>query len=243
VSVAQAHTFVLVHGGAHGGWCYKGLGGELRRRGHDVYTPTLSGFGERRHLDAGQLTIEDHVLDVANVITFEDLDEVVLVGHSMGGVTIPLVGERAPERIRRIVWLAAVVLADGESIATHYAVPSEAISRATTTAPDGGAPDPALMVEAFMQDGTAEQKAWVQERLGPTTIASVTAEGNLSRFLAQGLPTGYILALRDQSVPPDLARTFAARLPGARFAEVDAGHNLMITKPKETADALEAMAS
>ena|SRR5438105_8465542 len=235
-------TFVLLHGGNHGGWGFKWLAPELRRRGHEVHTPTLTGHGDRIHLQPADLTMETHIVDVANVIHYEDLNDVVLVGHSMGGVTIPLVAERMKDRIRRVVWLAAVVLADGESIAENYMAPSEWVERAFAPLAQGKPPDQDLLLEAFIQDGTSEQKAFVKARLGGGTQALLTEKGDLARFLALGLPTGYIRAIRDQSLAPDLCRAMAARLPGARYAEVDAGHELFITAPEATADALEAMA-
>jgi pimeloyl-ACP methyl ester carboxylesterase len=230
-------SFVLVHGGAHGGWCYRRLAPALRARGYEVFTPTLTGYGERGHLESADLTMDDHALDVANVITYEDLTDVVLVGHSLGGVTIPVAAERVPDRIRRVVWYAGPVLADGESIMTHYLATSDAVRHATETmAPEDFA-------EAFMQDGTPDDKAWVASRLGPTSMASVTHAGDLTRFLALGLPTGYIACLQDQAILIEDARRFHTRLPGARYAEVDAGHNSMLTQPEATADALEAMAA
>ena len=104
-------TFVLVHGGGHGGWCWQRVARELRTAGHDVHTPTFTGFGERHHLAAE--SFGTFVTDVANVLEFEDLTDVVLVGHSMGGTIIPRVAERVPERIGTVVWLAAVVTHDG----------------------------------------------------------------------------------------------------------------------------------
>ena len=241
MTVVRTATFVLLHGGAHGGWCYRWLAAELRARGHVVHAPTLTGFGERGHLAHCEPTTDDHVLEVVNVLTYEDLDDVVLVGHSLGGVVIPEVARRVPERIRRVVWLAAIVLDDGETVLDHFLAPSEAIREATEPGPDGDPPDPMRLVEVFLPDGTPEQRAWVRDRLGPTTMASLTHPGDLSGFLATGLPTGYVTALRDLAVPPDLARRFADRLPGCRRVDVDAGHDLMISAPAATADALEVM--
>ena len=108
---------MLVHGGGHGGWCWQRLARELRSRGHEVYTPTLTGFGERRHLDNEGLTFDTFVTDIVSVLEYEDLRDVVLVGHSMGGVIVPRVAEIAADRIRAVVWLAAVVLDDDETLA------------------------------------------------------------------------------------------------------------------------------
>jgi pimeloyl-ACP methyl ester carboxylesterase len=235
-------TFVLLHGGLHGGWCFKYLAAELRRRGHEAYTPTLTAHGDRLHLQPPDLTMETHILDVANLIKYEDLDDVVLVGHSMGGVTIPLVAGRMKDRVGRVVWLAGVVLADGESIGEHYMATSEWVQRAFAPMAEGLPPDEELLLDAFLQDGTPAQRSWVQARLGGGTAPLLGQKGDLTSFLQLGLPTGYIVATRDQSFTPELCRTMAARLPGSRYAEVNAGHDLMITAPEATADALVAMA-
>ena len=85
---SSAKTFVLVHGGGHGGWCWQRMASVLRNHGHHVWTPTLTGFGERHHLDHGQITFDTLVTDVAAVLEFEDLYDVVLVGLQTGGVSL-----------------------------------------------------------------------------------------------------------------------------------------------------------
>lgn len=231
-------TFVLVHGGGHGGWCWQRLARELRNRGHEVWTPTLTGFGDRHHLDHSQVTFETFVTDVVSVLELEDLHDVVLVGHSMGGVIVPRVAEAAPDRVAQVVWMAAVVLQDGETLLD--AVPqSPAVARAVTIGEDGTAhTDHTLMAEALLPEGTAEDRAWVIARHRPYPPAALVEPGRRSAFEALGLPTGYVVATGDLLIPPDLARSFADRLPGARVAEVAGGHDLMLTRPAETADAL-----
>lgn len=238
----MAATFVLVHGGGHGGWCWQPTARVLRAAGHEVYTPTLTGFGERSHLDVTSLTFETLVEDVSNVLRFEDLGEVVLVGHSMGGVVIPRVAERETERVRRVVWLAAVVTRDGENL-LEAVPPSPWISRAVTIEADGTArTDRELILDAIIQDGTPEQRRFVGERHRPYPRAALVEPGRLSAFLGLGLPTGYIVAAGDRTIEPALARRFADRLPGCRRAEVPGSHDCMVTRPAEVAATLEAMA-
>ena len=98
-------TFVLVHGGFHGGWCWSQVANLLRARGHAVYTPT--GCGERSHLLSRSITLDTFVDDIANVLQWEDLHRVVLVGHSFGGIAITGVADRMPERLRQLVYLDA----------------------------------------------------------------------------------------------------------------------------------------
>ena len=213
---SSAKTFVLVHGGGHGGWCWQRMASVLRNHGHQVWTPTLTGFGERHHLDHGQITFDTLVTDVAAVLEFEDLHDVVLVGHSMGGVIVPRVAEVSIERVARVVFMAAVVLNDGETLLE--AVPATpAVSRAVTIAEDGTAvTDHALLVEALLPEASPADRAWVLERHRSYPPAALVEPGRLSQFLELGLPTGYVVATEDLMVPPDLARTFARRLPGVR---------------------------
>ena len=107
-------TFVLIHGGGHGGWCWRWCANALRAHGHEVYAPTLTAFGDRSHVAAESFAT--FVTDVVSLVEFEDLHDVVLVGHSMGGVVVPRVAEAAPDRFARAVWLTAAVCRDGESL-------------------------------------------------------------------------------------------------------------------------------
>jgi pimeloyl-ACP methyl ester carboxylesterase len=234
-------TFVLVHGGGHGGWCWQRTARLLRDEGHEVYTPTLTGFGERSHLDTTKVTFETFAQDIVNVIEFEDLHNVILVGHSMGGVIIPRVAERLPRRMRQVVWLAAVVTRDGESLLD--AVPqSPWIARAVTIGADGTAhTDPNLILDANIHDGTPEDRAFVRDRHLPYPPHALTERGRLTAFLALGIPTTYLIATDDRTIEPSVAATFASRLPGASIGQVPGGHDCMITQPVAVAAALSSI--
>jgi pimeloyl-ACP methyl ester carboxylesterase len=104
---ATAKPFVLVHGSWHGGWCWRRVADLLDAKGHKVYTPTLTGLGERSHLMSGMITLDTHITDVANVIKWENLQDVVLVGHSYAGFVISGVAERVQPAISSIVFLDA----------------------------------------------------------------------------------------------------------------------------------------
>ncbi len=111
--VAKA-TFVLVHPAWFGGWCWGKVTPLLRDRGHDVYTPTLTGLGERAHLANPEISLATHIEDVVNVLEFEDLQRVILVGNSSGGMVITGVADRVPERLAQVVYLDAFVPEDGQ---------------------------------------------------------------------------------------------------------------------------------
>jgi pimeloyl-ACP methyl ester carboxylesterase len=113
-------TFVLVHGSSGGGWVWRAVAAGLRAAGHEAWAPTLTGMGERVHLANPAVGLDTHVLDVVNVLNYEDLREVVLVGHSYGGVVITGVAERDPARLAHLVYLDALVPADGQAMVDFY---------------------------------------------------------------------------------------------------------------------------
>ncbi|WP_193171200.1 alpha/beta fold hydrolase [Nisaea nitritireducens] len=108
-------TFVLVHGAWHGGWCWRRVADRLRAAGHDVYTPTLTGLADRSHLLSPSVRLQTHILDVANLLSWEDLESVILCGHSYGGMVITGAADREASRIKSLVYVDAFVPSDGES--------------------------------------------------------------------------------------------------------------------------------
>lgn len=113
---SEQETFVIVHGATAGGWEWKSTGNFLEEDGHDVYRATLTGLGERIHLANPDIDLDTHINDVVNLILFEDLNEVILSGHSYGGMVITGVINKIPERIKHVIYLDAAVPEDGESI-------------------------------------------------------------------------------------------------------------------------------
>jgi pimeloyl-ACP methyl ester carboxylesterase len=109
-------TYVLVHGAWGGGWAFRTVDSMLTAAGHRVYRPTLTGLGERVHLASPEVGLNTHVTDIVNVLVFENLRDVVLVGHSYGGMVITGVADREPGRIRHLVFVDALVPDDGESL-------------------------------------------------------------------------------------------------------------------------------
>src|SRR3954464_1810413 len=113
---ATSTIFVLVHGAWSGGWCYARVAALLRARGHTVFTPTLTGQGERAHLFSGAINLSTHIEDVLGVFRFERLSDVVLAGHSYGGMVITGVADRIGEKIKALAYLDAFVPEDGQSL-------------------------------------------------------------------------------------------------------------------------------
>lgn len=112
---SQSRTYLLVAGGWHGGWWFQPLARELRRRGHDVFPVTLTGVGERAHLIAASTNLDTHIDDVVRTLEIERLEDVILVGHSYGGMVITGAADRASERVGGLVYVDAYVPRDGES--------------------------------------------------------------------------------------------------------------------------------
>ena len=109
-------TFVLVHGGWAGGWQWREVAGLLRAAGHEVFTPTLTGLGERVHLANPDIGLDTHIQDILMVLEYEELRDVILVGYSYSGMVITGVAELAPERISQLIYLDAFVPQDGQSM-------------------------------------------------------------------------------------------------------------------------------
>jgi pimeloyl-ACP methyl ester carboxylesterase len=109
-------TIVIVPAAFFGGWQWKEVRRALQAAGHEVYTPTLTGLGERSHLATPEIGLDTHIQDVVNVLEYEDLRDVVLVGHSYGGIVVTAVAERAAARLARLIYLDAVLPNDGECL-------------------------------------------------------------------------------------------------------------------------------
>jgi pimeloyl-ACP methyl ester carboxylesterase len=163
-------TFVLVHGSAHGGWCWRFLAPLLQAAGHDVYRPTLTGLGANSHLldELGRISLDTHVKDVTNMLFYEDLSEVVLVGHSYGGMVITGVADKEPRRLTQLVYLDAYLPLEGESEVDLW--PPDQKDKYRADLASGIKVRPPLAPSMFgITD--AKMSKWVEERLTRIHIA------------------------------------------------------------------------
>jgi pimeloyl-ACP methyl ester carboxylesterase len=236
-------TYVLVPGGAHGGWCYQRVAAILRSAGHDAYAVTLTGVGERSHLLRPGVDLDLHIADVTAVLHYENLDDVILVGHSYGGMVVTGVADRAADRIGRLVYLDAANPRNGQSL-VDVTEGGIAMIRPLGQVVDGvelvlfPSPDAGLMYGVTDPDDLA----WMADRLTPhpwRCFEQPLKLGNEAALWA--IPQFHIvctstLASRD----PELMAT--ARSEG-RLWDIDAGHDLMITEPRAVAEALLAVAA
>lgn len=224
----ETPVFVLVHGAWHGGWCWRWLAPLLRGQGHAVYAPTLTGLGERVHLLNPEITLTTHINDVVGVLQYEDLSEVVLVGHSYGGMVISGVLERAPERIAHAIYLDAFLPNDGESI-RDLGPPD--LDEIVATYGDGWRmPASGRAVDFGVTDpGIA---AWVEARLGDQPYATFTEPVTITGSDDDGIARSFILC--SEFLFPDHAER--ARQRGFDVQElIAAGHDAMVTMPSELA--------
>lgn len=245
----DAVTFVLVHGTGHGGWCWKFVRGILEGKGHRVYTPTLTGCGERSHLLHADIGLDTHITDIVNVLKWEELTDVVLVGHSYGGCVVSGVADRARKRLRHLVYLDTVVLRDGESLVGSRRQMSDADSDADVERRRSMAPDGKYIVarsgELYgIPREPAEILAWVDRRLTPHPLKSWLDPVKLDNGGEEGVPRTFIRCT-DPEMPYSGIRDhamFARDHPQWRYEELATGHDAMVTAPLALADLILAAA-
>ena len=223
-------TFVLVHGGFHGGWCYSRVAGLLRALGHDVFTPTLSGVGERAHLAAQAINLETHVEDVAALFRTEDLTDVILCGHSYGGVVITGVAGQVGERIRTLFYLDASIPDDGQSL--FDVIGPEATLAILQLAGETGSMVQPLDASFFHVN--ADDAAWVDRQCTPHPIGCFVQRLRFTGKEALVPNRTYVLADRFESVTRSIYNR-VRELPDWKTATVDCGHDIMIDDPKAVA--------
>jgi len=235
-------TYVLVHGGGHGGWCYDKVTRRLQALGHRVYAPSLPGLGEHSHVVSSAIDLDAHVDDVVNLLFYEDLHDVIVVGHSYGGMVITGVADRAADRVGKVVYLDAANPENGQSL-VDVAGPHMLMAREMGEVRDGielvllpgaGAasfygvedPDDIAWVDARL---TAHPWACFEQKLLLTNEAATAAIPKYHIVCESTIPT------RDQTMIAD------ARAEG-RLWSIDAGHDLMITEPGFVTNALVEIA-
>jgi pimeloyl-ACP methyl ester carboxylesterase len=241
IESSKTRTFVLVHGVWHGGWCWSRVAEKLRARGHRVTTPTHTGLGERSHLLSSSITMDTFVEDIVGHLTWEKLEDVVLVGHSFGGAPITGVADRVPERIAMLIYLDAAIMEDGE---TWFGLlpPDIAASRQKAAEESsGGLSLPIAPVDSFGVT-KPDDVAFLQGRLTPHPLATFSTPLRLAGPAGNGLPARYITCTDPVYVPAKLMLE-RARDRGWPASELKAGHDAMVVAPDATADLLEKLAA
>lgn len=227
-------TFVLVHGSSAGGWCYRRVADLLEKAGHKVYTPTLTGLGERSHLMSGQITLDTHITDVANVIKWEDLDGFVLVGHSYGGWIVSGVAERFEKRIASIVFLDAFMPEDGQRVLDTNSPRSRAEIEEALKKAEVSRPAPPASVWAV----NAKDQPWVNEKFTAQPIGVAFTPIRLTGARDRIARKTYVRAKGYEN--PNFERYYSKVKsdPSWRTYELPCGHEVMIDMPERTAEIL-----
>lgn len=234
-------TFVLVHGAWLGGWAWQRVARPLRAAGHAVYAPTLTGLGERAHLLREDIDLSVHIRDVVNVLEYEDLRDVVLVGHSYGGLVIDGVARHAVDRVAHLVYLDALIpLGEHRSLAaleaTYYPQFWTEFERRIREEGEGWRipPPPAAL---FGVTSEAEVR-WISDRLMSHPLASWQEELPVPTDDEVVLQRTYILTPTGDG--PPLLAPFAehAKAQGWAYRELRGGHFALFTAPGQLAELL-----
>lgn len=234
-------TLVIVHGGFGGAWEWTPVARRLRARGHDVFTPTLTGMGERAHLAAPEVGVETHIEDIVTAVEMEDLSEIVLCAHSYGGIPVSAAADRMPHRIRLLVYVDALVPRDGQS--ALELLPEWFGAQARATADDRGrVPMPAVIEPP---EGWIDEQARIRyiERLRPQPLRSLTDPVRLTGAVER-LPTAFVRCTRDAPPgDPIAAMAERARASGWDYRELATPHDPQLLEPDGTAELLHELAS
>jgi pimeloyl-ACP methyl ester carboxylesterase len=237
-------TIVLVHGawgGAHG---FRYVRGPLRAAGHEVYTPSMTGIGERAHLASPQVDLTTHIMDVVNTILYEDLRDIVLLGYSYGGMVVTGALEHVADRVAHLVYLDAFKPDNGQSLAD--------LSGAGYAQPAVGPGGPWLIepIHRFQYLSDEAEQAWFDERRTPHPAGCFTEGVRLAKPLEDyPFTRTYVKALQDQRTEAPVRNTafwqaadYAKSSPAWRYREIDTNHMIPINRPAELVELLLELA-
>ena len=232
-------TFLIAHGAWSAAWAWKKMRPLLQARGHALYTPTYTGLGERAHLASREVGLQTHIADVLGTLEFEDLRDVVLVGHSYGGMVATGVADRARARLRRLVYLDAFVPRDGQSLLDLLpADVRERMREAARTAGDGWRVPP----NPVPPDTSETDLAWLMPRRVMHPLRAFEEPIRLTGP-EDAAPRAYIYCTR--IAPSDVFGPFAERArreAGWQYLELEASHSPNVTAPEALAALLEKLA-
>jgi pimeloyl-ACP methyl ester carboxylesterase len=227
-------TFVLVHGAWHGAWCWRRVVRLLAQNGHEVFAPTLTGVGERSHLLTLDINLDTHILDVVNEMRWQELNNVVLVGHSYGGIVIAGVAEKMEKFISSFVLLDAFFPETGQAmIDLQPPARRDALLAAERDGASTMPPRSAALLSVNERD-----RAWVDAQCTPQPLKCFFQKVILTGARERLANRIYIRAAGHPSEPFDLAMA-KARSKGWRIYEVPCGHDVMLDMPERLAEILQ----
>jgi pimeloyl-ACP methyl ester carboxylesterase len=215
-------TFVLVHGSWHGSWCWKRVRSSLQSLGHEVFTPTLTGVGERSHLLARDINLQTHTLDILNLILWEELTDLVLCGHSYAGMVISAVADRIPERIHSLVFLDAFVPEHGQRLTDFVPISGDQLVDDWKVRPLG-----AEMLGLNLAD-----RQWVNSQCTAHPVACFQQPAELGGGIAHVGRIFYVYASGWAGYQSPFYPFYEkAKSRGWSTSEIDCGHDVMLDRP------------
>jgi pimeloyl-ACP methyl ester carboxylesterase len=218
-------TYVMIHGAYQGGWIWGPTASRLRTQGHLVHAPSLDGCGERKHSLRSGITVDTQAGEIAELLFYEDLHDVVLTGTSSGGMVLCRAAELARDRIRRLAFVDALALRDGERVSEIVNRPTPRVTTEISVAPSREDAE-----NRSFADLAPELRAFALARYTPHPIAAMEAPVSLKTFWS--LPwRATVIRCRRAANPPEAHQRRTAQALGGPYHEIDAGHYPMLSHP------------
>jgi pimeloyl-ACP methyl ester carboxylesterase len=246
-------TYVLVGDAWLGGWCWQPIARRLRNAGHDAYPLTLTGLGERVHLASPEVDLQTHITDVVNLLEFEDLRDVVLLGHSYGGLVVTGAADRIPERVSELVYLDTAPLPNGGALIDKF--PPEARQRTERQVEELGdgwkfpvPPPEELAMLASLEGVDEDHLGLLYSRGTPQPFGTYTQPSRLENPVREGLPKlgilcSFSLAQVKEMIASGTPLSRGLDRPEWRFVELPTGHWPMFSRPGDLAELLLELSS
>ena len=235
----EPRTFVLVHGAWHGGWCWRPLARLLRARGHEVFTPTLTGLGERSHLLRSDIDLDTHIQDIVNVFAWEEITDAVLVLHSYGGWPGSGAVEHVADRLSALVYLDAFIPEDGQSNLDMQTPERRRGIDAALARGEAGRPGPKAADFAIQNP---EHAAWVDARMTPQPLGVSFQKIRLTGARDRVPVKAYIRGGAHANASFDAFLAQCEADPSWRTWNLPCGHHVMLDMTGRLADILEDLA-
>jgi pimeloyl-ACP methyl ester carboxylesterase len=239
----KSYTFVLIHGASHGGWCWRFVADALRAQGHRVFTPTLTGHAEHHHLLSAVTSLDVPITDIENLLEAEELEDVVLVGHSYGGLVAAGVADRRPGTLHSLVFLDSLLVECGQTAMSILPpdIVEERMARIKASGRPLEMPTPSLGAMGIPDDHP--RAAWVSRRMTPHPLATYCTPLTLRNPIGNGLPRTYVHCAQPSYDALAAVREWVRTLEGWHWEELASGHDAMVLDPDLLAELLVRLAA
>lgn len=238
-------NYVLVHGAGHGAWCWRRVVERLRAAGHYVFTPVLTGLGERKHLLTNGVNLDTHCQDVMEVIQAEEIDNIILVAHSYSGIIVTLVADRMPKPLSQLIYLDSTVPLDGESWGGQQpGVEASRVTMALVYTATRNLPVPVMQftlpfdTAKYLGVTKPEDAAWVNRRTTDQPLSTFVQPARLKNPVGNGIKKAYVACTGQTLNTFDQTKARIRQDPDWDYQTLATGHDLMITAPDEVSQIL-----